>query len=176
MNRDPSQQRTLDAATADAESAVAEFDRAREWLSRAGGRLAAPLGAEVWAFDEDLARVLLVKHRRRGWVPPGGEVENGETPREAAVRELAEETGVHAVPLRTPAAVTVRSYGSELPPTLGLSYAVILDPAAVLRPEPGQPAAWLRLDRPWDSCFADDRPRMRRHASWLAGSGRGQVG
>ncbi|MFG2558401.1 NUDIX domain-containing protein [Streptomyces sp. NPDC048496] len=44
-----------------------------------------PLAAEVWVFDKDLARVVLVKHRWRGWVPPGGKVEAGETPREGAV-------------------------------------------------------------------------------------------
>jgi 8-oxo-dGTP pyrophosphatase MutT (NUDIX family) len=39
--------------------------------------------------------VLLVKHRRLGtWLPVGGEIEPGETPREAARRELREETGL----------------------------------------------------------------------------------
>ncbi|KDN80826.1 hypothetical protein KCH_74610 [Kitasatospora cheerisanensis KCTC 2395] len=68
-----------------------------------------------------------------------------------------------------PAAAAVRSYLRGLPPTLGLSYAALVDPAAPLAPEDHQPAAWLPLDRPWDSCFPADRPRMRAHADRLAG-------
>jgi ADP-ribose pyrophosphatase YjhB (NUDIX family) len=42
-------------------------------------------------------RVLVVWNRRyRGWTLPGGLVEPGESPAEAVVRELDEETGAHA--------------------------------------------------------------------------------
>lgn len=40
-------------------------------------------------------RVLVIEHKRlKTWLPIGGELEPGETPLEAAVRELREETGM----------------------------------------------------------------------------------
>jgi 8-oxo-dGTP pyrophosphatase MutT (NUDIX family) len=40
-------------------------------------------------------RVLVIEHLRlRTWLPIGGELETGETPLEAAIRELGEETGL----------------------------------------------------------------------------------
>lgn len=36
---------------------------------------------------------LLTSHKQRGWEFPGGKIEKGETPEQAAVREVFEETG-----------------------------------------------------------------------------------
>ncbi|MCF3133799.1 NUDIX hydrolase [Streptomyces olivochromogenes] len=150
-----------------------EFDGASQGLTTVGRRPSEPPAAEVWVFDEDFARVLLVHHRWRGWVPPGGRVEPGETPREGARRELFEETGVEAELLPQPAAATVRSYRPEWPATLGLSFVAIVDAATPLATERGQPAAWTALDADWASYFPEDASRIRRHARWLrAASGR----
>ena len=49
----------------------------------------------VAIFARHRGAVLLVRHRRLGtWLPVGGEIEAGETPLEAAARELREATGL----------------------------------------------------------------------------------
>ncbi|MFJ7629211.1 NUDIX hydrolase [Streptomyces sp. NPDC097595] len=112
----------------------------------------------------------LIGHRWRGWVPPGGRVEPGETPREGARRELFEETGVAAELLPEPAVATVRSYHPRWPATLGLSYVAIVDSSTPLNAESGQPAAWTPLHEDWAGCFPEDPSRIRAHARFLRGS------
>lgn len=52
--------------------------------------------------DED--RVLLVHHNKVGlWLYPGGHIDPNEDPAQAAVREVAEETGIQATVLGEPA-------------------------------------------------------------------------
>lgn len=168
MPQKTSDQRTLDAAAVDACLAEAEFDNALAWLEEARKGPMDPISAEVWAFDEALRHVLLVKHRWRDWVPPGGAVEVGETPRAAACRELFEETGIITNLFDLPTAVSVRSYRPDWAPTLGLSYAAVVDSSLPLYGESHQPAAWVALDHDWDGAFPEDRPRIRQYVRQLA--------
>ncbi|TDC83038.1 NUDIX hydrolase [Actinomadura sp. 7K507] len=56
----------------------------------------APLTAALVALWQDDRRLLLVFNRyRQCWELPGGMIDPGETPRQAAVRELHEEAGIH---------------------------------------------------------------------------------
>ncbi len=141
------------------------------WLADRGSSLRTPLAAEVWVFDPELDRVLLVEHRWRRWVPPGGKVESGGMPRAGAVRKLFEETGLRVQVHDRPAAVAFRSYHPDWPATLGLSYAAVADPSAHLVGEPGHAVAWTPLDTPWVSAFPDDVHRMRAYVDWRMRAG-----
>jgi 8-oxo-dGTP pyrophosphatase MutT (NUDIX family) len=103
MSRDPSQWRTF------GERAI--YDSPWVWLGQVDVEL--PGGERFWhhvtrlrraammVLVDDEDRVLMLwRHRflpdRWGWEIPGGLVDEGEEPAEAAVRELAEETGYRA--------------------------------------------------------------------------------
>lgn len=46
-------------------------------------------------YDKKLGMIYLGHHKKAGdWIPPGGHIEIGETPSDAAIREMKEELGV----------------------------------------------------------------------------------
>jgi 8-oxo-dGTP diphosphatase len=80
-----------------AERAVSSRPRGRG----AGARLRAVTPRRAFSvaiFCRNAGEILLVRHKRLGlWLPVGGELEPGETPLEAARRELREETGLEGI-------------------------------------------------------------------------------
>lgn len=68
-----------------------------EELGRLVKRVTVPASLVVVVHAE--AVLMMFDSRRRQWELPGGMRETGESPREAAVRELGEETGIHGVDL-----------------------------------------------------------------------------
>ena len=60
----------------------------------------------VAIFARHQHRILLIKHRRLGlWLPVGGELNAGEAPQAAALRELREETGLEGTFVALPNAI-----------------------------------------------------------------------
>ncbi len=86
-------------------------------------------------------RVLLHRHKRLGrWLQPGGHVDPGETPWEAALRETREETGVAAEhPGRAPRLIHVDVHeGPRGHVHLDLRYLLLADAEVALSPAPGE--------------------------------------
>jgi 8-oxo-dGTP pyrophosphatase MutT (NUDIX family) len=73
-------------------------DYLRDLRAKVGTSLLVVPSATGLVFDPD-DRVLMVRHADRGvWVAPGGAVDPGETPQDAVVREVWEETGLWVEP------------------------------------------------------------------------------
>ena len=120
-----------------------------------GGEPAGHVTAAAWVFDPARRSVLLVEHRSLGWSCPGGHLEPGETAVDAAVRELAEETGLHLAPTTAEPIALTRTGVCTRPDTFGhahwtLGYRFHGSEGEGLAPETAQPARWFAIDElPW---------------------------
>lgn len=87
---------------------------ARPWRRRTAARIVVVAGDEVLLFEDSDPGLPAF----RWWVTPGGGIDPGESPVQAAVRELAEETGLQTKvnDLRGPVAhrVTVHGYSDQV--------------------------------------------------------------
>jgi 8-oxo-dGTP pyrophosphatase MutT (NUDIX family) len=96
-------------------------------------------------------RVVLHRHKRLGlWLQPGGHVDPGEHAAEAARRETAEETGLHAVhPHGAPQLVHIDVHPAPRGHLhLDLRYLLVADPGAALAPATGESpdVGWFAAD------------------------------
>lgn len=69
-------------------------------------------GAGGVVFDQ-LGRVLILRHHRGEWVFPKGHIDPGETPLQAALREVEEEAGVRASCLNPERVFVTRYYNNR---------------------------------------------------------------
>jgi 8-oxo-dGTP diphosphatase len=127
------------------------------WLTQA--RFNVTAGAVV---SDERGRVLLLKHEFRagsGWGIPGGFLEPGEQPEEAARRELREEAGVELEDVRLVLARTFRR-----PRQVELLFAARARPPADARPASREisRAEWFAPDSLPDSLPADQRRLVER--------------
>jgi ADP-ribose pyrophosphatase YjhB (NUDIX family) len=111
-------------------------------------------GAEAAAFDED-GRLLLIRRADDGlWALPGGLINPGETPAEAAVREMHEEAGLAVEPYALIGVYDSRLCGSGA--TLQLYTFVVACRATGEMGDPSTP--WEISGREWTA--EGDRPTL----------------
>lgn len=145
------------------------FDDLLALLSFGVGDPAGHLCSCAWVIDDQAEWALLVKHRRLGWVNPGGHTESGETLADGASRELAEETGLRLSPaidrpiLLQPVVFPAGEHKAHVHWNVG--YLFVASRHEELTAEDGAPVAWW----PIDALPADAVPDLATNLAGIAG-------
>ena len=110
--------------------------------------------------------MVLVRSRRGLWTIPGGRIDEGETPEDAAVRELAEEAGVVGASIGPPVTSVrvIKNVGDLVRP--GVSRApvfLVRAERSVTTDEGWRTPTWFR---PLDARLALAKGRIRWAARW----------
>ncbi len=128
-------------------------------------------GAGGVAFDP-LGRVLILRHRRGEWIFPKGHIDPGETPLQAALREVEEEAGVRAACL-DPEQVFVTRYDNDRQEARCIHWFVLQSQASkpalreTLFPEGAFVSTAEALAK---LSFEEDRRLLQEVLSWLGKS------
>lgn len=140
-----------------------------------------PLDCEVSAGGVvvDRGEVLIIRHARGEWIMPKGHLEPGETPEEAALREVREETGLTAeilAPLGETAYAYRRKGESVLRPKRVIWYLMrplnSREEVRLLRAEGLLECAWLSFAQARERLtWAGDRTILERAAGTTGGPG-----
>jgi 8-oxo-dGTP pyrophosphatase MutT (NUDIX family) len=141
---------------------MVEDERLREGVRRALARVQTPAqrtdylaglprayAAACALVTDPAGRVLLVKcHNRAPFGPPGGVIEAGESPQDAVVRELAEETGLNLPSGRLLAVSWITAGGTSVADMPGMQFVfdmgtVPADTSLLLQSDEVAEAAWV---------------------------------
>jgi ADP-ribose pyrophosphatase YjhB (NUDIX family) len=121
-----------------------------------------PTTVQAW-IERDGAYLILKRNEEPfagEWDLPGGFVEMGESPADAAVREVAEETGLRVTPGEIIGAFT-SAYGDTGRHTVDIAYLCRLDGGEFeLDGDEKTDAAWFRLDEMPRLAFAGERQAL----------------
>jgi len=110
--------------------------------------------------------VVLVRSRRGSWTIPGGRIEPGETPEQAAIRELREEAGLVGAGVATPVTrvLVIKNVGDLLRPRAwGSPVFLVRAQASATTEEVWRTPTWFR---PPDARVALAKRRIPWAARW----------